>query len=251
MFTVLTRPRRHDAISPATLAVSLAGHLLVLGGVLHASGGTRAPAAEPRVIVDILWELGREPPPPQPRPAPPTPPDPDGILPAPGDRVELSAPHEVPEGIVPEEPGTEPVDPAAYGDGRVTGDVVGTPPVEPMDPTGSTGAGDPETFEPVVPLEMVERRPSLERSGLDRLLERHYPGLLRHARIGGRVLLELVVDADGGVRPGSARIVDATHAAFGEATLRVAGSFRFSPARVNGVPVAVRVTLPVRWEPPR
>ena len=83
-------------------------------------------------------------------------------------------------------------------------------------------------------------------------MERLYPSVLRDGRVAGRVVVELIVEADGRVRPNSAQVVEATHPAFGEATLRAVERFRFRPAKMGGVPVPVRVTIPINWTvPPR
>lgn len=61
------------------------------------------------------------------------------------------------------------------------------------------------------------------------------------------MVIELVVDEDGVPVPGSARVIEASHPAFGEATLRVADRFRFRPARIDGTAVPVVVTIPIVW----
>jgi protein TonB len=84
-----------------------------------------------------------------------------------------------------------------------------------------------------------------------RLLDRNYPEALSAAGVSGQVLLELVVDENGRVRPGSVRVVSASHEEFTAATLRIAERMRFRPARVDDRPVAVKVTLPIDWKTAR
>ena len=118
----------------------------------------------------------------------------------------------------------------------------GPPAADPTPPAGDGNPG-PKVFDVAV----VEVRPVLDSRGLARTLERNYPAVLRDSRVGGRVVIELVVDEDGRAVPGSARVIEASHPAFGEATLRVADRFRFRPARINGNAVAVVVTIPIVW----
>lgn len=252
MFKVLTGERKRRTITPASFAASLAAHLLLLGGVVYAADREPVPreVVGPLIDIDYVPEDPPAPPPPLERvEAPPAAPVDDARLPVPGDRVDLPAPAEVPEGVAPEAPGVEPVNPADYlRDGR-SGDYVG-PPVPGLDePSGN--ASPPAVEDYVVPEEMVERRPVLDRSGLARALERYYPALLRDARVQGRVVVEMVVEEDGRVRPGSARVMDASHPAFGDAALRAVERFRFTPAQVGGVAVPVRVTVPIAWSVPR
>ncbi len=167
-----------------------------------------------------------------------------------GERLELDAPAEVPDGIAPEPPNLRPVDPREFRDGR-SGDVIGTPQLEPLPLTGNTDRPPGTNLDEVLDAAMAERQPVLERTGLARALERYYPPLLRDSRVAGTVLVELVVEANGRVRPGSAEIVDASHPAFGDAALRAVERFRFSPAEVGGVRVPVRVTVPITWAVPR
>ena len=250
MFDVVSGRRKRRSVSPATFALSVGAHLLLLGGVAYAAGG-EPPVREVATITE-LTPFPDDPPPPPPveEIAAPTPPAPaeDTRIPVPGDRVDLAAPSEVPDEIVPEAPGVVPVDPRDFGDGR-SGDYVGRPVPGLELPTGSPTPPVPAEY--VVPEHLVERRPELDRSGLARALERYYPTVLRNSRVQGRVLIELVVDEEGRVRPESVRVVEASHAAFGEAALRAVERFRFTPAMLGGQPVPVRVTIPIAWSVPR
>lgn len=75
-----------------------------------------------------------------------------------------------------------------------------------------------------------------------------YPPLLYGAGIGGTVLLELYADEQGRVR--ETRVVRATHDALVPAAKRALSVARFSPARVDGSPVARRFTIPVNFVAP-
>lgn len=254
MFKVLNGQKRR-IISPTTIAASIAAHVLLLGGAVYAAAHDTKPSTEMGRDT-IIHEFPLADPPPPVEPVEPTPPppapaqpvEPDAPEPVPGTRVDLPTPTGVPTRIADEPPGLAPADPADHGDG-VTGDVIGTPPDVPTPPSGNTTPPAPEPF---VPDEsMVEVRPELNRDGLARTMERYYPSIMRDSRVTGRVVVEVIVEENGRVREGSARIVETTHPAFGEATLRAVERFRFRPARMGGTPVPVRVTIPINWTVPQ
>jgi protein TonB len=252
MFKVL-EGRKRRVMSPATMAASVAAHLLLLGGAVYAAANDAGPEYVNGEF-EVLPPMPTEPPPPAPvieappPPAPDQPRQPDAPAPVAGARLELPTPDVAPIGILDEPPGVKPVNPDDYkGDGPV-GDVIGTPPAEPTPPTGNTTPQPAEDF--VLDSESVEERPVLNRDGLPRTMERYYPSVLRDSRVAGRVVVELIVDENGRVREGSARVVDASHPAFGEAALRAVERFRFRPAKMAGVPVPVRVTIPINWTVP-
>ena len=251
MFKVLNGQKRR-AISPTTVVASIAAHVVLLGGAVYAAAHDTRPPTEHVEVFD-LPPLPTEPAPEvkpveptPPPPAPAQPAEPDAPAPVPGTRVDLPTPTDAPDQIVPEAPGLQPVDPKDYGDG-VTGDVIGTPPTIPTPPSGTV---KPAPAEPFVPDEsMVEVRPELNRDGLARTMERYYPSIMRDSRVAGRVVVEVIVDENGRVRENSARIVETSHPAFAEATLRAVERFR--PARMGGTAVPVRVTIPINWTVPQ
>jgi protein TonB len=250
MFKVLTGEKKRRVISPATLTASIAAHILLLGGLVYASTGQSEPVkvAEPD---SVLRYVELEPKAPPPAPAHPiTPPaaaDDPVKPPVQGPQV-LPPLDKVPDKIVPETPGTTPLtDEDVRPDGN-PGDVPGPATGEPTGPTGPTG---PTVVADYIPDEFaVEVRPVLDRNGLGRALERNYPPVLRDARVSGRVVIELIVDENGRPRPGSARVIDASHPAFADAALRAVDRFRFRPARIGGTAVPVRVTIPIQWTVP-
>ncbi|HEX2206944.1 MAG TPA: TonB family protein [Longimicrobium sp.] len=251
MFKVLTGETKRRVISPATVTASVAAHLLVLGGVVYAAGGETTAPGPVREDTTIVWDADDPPPPPplaaveQPRTPPPAPDDP--VLPQPPvTALEVPEVTEVPEVITPEPPGTPKLDPRLYElDGR-RGAALTPPTSGPTAPEGGAGPSGPPTE--YIPGEGdVEVRPVLDRDGLSRALERHYPPVLRDSRVSGRVLIEVIVDVNGRPRPGSARVIEASHPAFGDAALRAVDRFRFTPAKMMGIPVPVRVTIPIQW----
>lgn len=72
-----------------------------------------------------------------------------------------------------------------------------------------------------------------------------YPLEKRAAGQGARVSVSFVLDTDG--VPGALDVIESTDAAFDAATLAGIALLRFTPARVGGQPVAVRVEVPVEW----
>jgi len=73
-----------------------------------------------------------------------------------------------------------------------------------------------------------------------------YPRAARRARMEGRCLLEVAVDADGATR--SVRILRGSgYALLDRAAVAAVEHWRFLPARRGGQAVAARVEVPVRF----
>ena len=75
-----------------------------------------------------------------------------------------------------------------------------------------------------------------------------YPVALRRKALDGEVSIELVVASDGRPVPKNARVLSATHRAFGDAVLDGLPLFTFEPARRNELPVAQRVRITVAFK---
>lgn len=251
MFQVVEGRRRRRVLSPTTLAASVAAHVLLLGGAVYAAATEPEPreVRGPDIVLPPLPEapaLERDEAP-DPPPPPVQPRDQPSEAPVQGTNVVFEAPRDVPTTLPPPELSGPPVDPShSLGIGR-DADVYGPATGDPRPATGDTGSGPPEAFIPGP--EDVEELPALDRDGLARALERYYPAALRRAGVPGRVVVEVIVDEDGRVRPGSARILESTHAGFERATLQAVERFRFRPGRMAGIAVPVRVTIPIRWTP--
>ncbi|HEV2146467.1 MAG TPA: M56 family metallopeptidase, partial [Longimicrobiaceae bacterium] len=100
----------------------------------------------------------------------------------------------------------------------------------------------------VIDVRQATERPELVNAlEVQRLLQNHYPPLLRAAGVTGTAQVQMVIAEDGSVA--EARVLEATHAALGEAAVAVMRQARFRPAKRDGRPVAVRVQLPVKFEP--
>jgi TonB family protein len=74
-----------------------------------------------------------------------------------------------------------------------------------------------------------------------------YPPELRGAGVTGTVEVRFRLLPDGIVDPASIQVVSSSHQQFNEPTVRAVRTLRFRPAKVNGRPVRVWITLPVLW----
>lgn len=252
MFKVLTGEKKRRVISPATITASVAAHLLLLGGLVYASTGDDGPREVVGPMIDLTYTEPEEPtPPPAPvepaTPPPPAPTDDPVAPPVPGETLEIEQVTDVPKVIPPPDLTAQPIDLTQHTGQGPVGTVIGPPTgAEPAETNGGGERGG--SGGNYIPTEdMVEVRPVLDRNGLGRALERHYPSVLRDARVSGRVIVQLIVDENGRPVPGSAQVMEASHPAFSDATLRAVERFRFRPARMGGTPVPVRVTIPIVW----
>ncbi len=71
----------------------------------------------------------------------------------------------------------------------------------------------------------------------------HYPAGLKRLGVGGRVVIEFIVDLRGNVV--NPVVVEATHPAFRKACLEAIRKWKFEPGINNGVPVKVRMRQPL------
>lgn len=249
MFSKLdSKSRRRRILSPTMVAVSAGAHVLLLGGVLLASGGEPA-----RLRVDV-YEIPPDYYPekvqPRPVPPPPTPPEPvepekQSAPPKPGDFVNPSPPDVIPAELPRYSPSDQPLTNAMTR--GVEGDVIGTP--VPGDARPPTGSATPAPGGGAFTVEAVEERPALRNAAeMQRVLQRLYPDLLRDAGIAGQTQLRFVVDEEGRVEPGSVTVVSATHQGFEAVSLKAAEKFRFRPAKIGGRAVKVVINMPITWK---
>lgn len=78
-------------------------------------------------------------------------------------------------------------------------------------------------------------------------LEAGYPAELRGAGRQGTVMVSLVVTPEGETR--DVGVVSSSEPGFDSATVAAVRLLRFTPAAVAGKPVAVRLELPIQWQP--
>jgi TonB family protein len=245
MFNVVVEHRRRRVWTPRTVAVSVAAHLLVLAGVVTAA----ANVTPPEHVIEI--PIGPPPEPRAPQPVKPTAPRPiDRPPPVRGHTLVLQAPTTVPTRVLPPDPTATPTDPNAYSGEGPIGDSVGTPSPGPPQ-TPAAGPGPLTDFRVDAPVDagLVDQLPQLASPReAQRLLERAYPPLLRDAGVAGHTTVVLVIDRNGVVQPGSVSVRETTNDAFREAAVRAAERFRFRPAKLNGQPVPVIISIPIEWQ---
>lgn len=82
-----------------------------------------------------------------------------------------------------------------------------------------------------------------------RLIAAHYPAEARRAERSGRVVVEMIVGADGLVERESVTATQASSEEFVEAAKLVAAGIRFTPARAGRGTVRARVVVPVAFAP--
>ena len=99
-------------------------------------------------------------------------------------------------------------------------------------------------------VEALSRRPELSNRGeIEDVMEEHYPRSLQNAGVGGTVLTRFVIEPDGTVDMGTAKVLQTSHEQLSEATLKTVERFRFRPGRYEGEDVRVVVEMPVTWRP--
>ncbi len=97
----------------------------------------------------------------------------------------------------------------------------------------------PEELQGVVMPEII--------GGVQALYEKiQYPEAARERGIEGKVIVRFVVDEVGRVR--DAQVIRGVHEALDQTVLQAVQALRFKPAQKDGLPVAVRMTLPVVFQ---
>lgn len=241
-------PRRRIWNTPAA-ALSIAAHLLLLGGAVYAS--VREPAPETVVEEEVSFveieevaepaapEAAEPPPPPPPAEVPATPPPPQGFQ-------ELMPPIDPPAVIPDVDPRQQAVDAADFsGVGQAGGAARG---VDGGVPTNQVPADSVQVFS----VEETGVRPELTNTReIVRLLERNYPAQYADAGIAGQVQVKFLIEPSGEVAPGTVTVVDATDAPFADAATRVIQRAKFRPIRFRGEYVRVWATMPITFQAPR
>ncbi|MFQ5705496.1 MAG: energy transducer TonB [Gemmatimonadales bacterium] len=74
-----------------------------------------------------------------------------------------------------------------------------------------------------------------------------YPTALRQSGIEGKVVVQVVIDPAGRTRPGSVKIVSATHDGFRQPVIDLMNACRWKPGTVSGAPVPVLIEIPFQF----
>lgn len=258
---------------PWVIGISLAAHVLLLGGVFWAAAGTAEPPEKKIDPKDITYiDVSEVPPPPEmpepepepekpePQPKQPEPKQPSAPTPRPpritppevtepekaAGTQELQPPKEL-AGVPEPAPSQEPVKAEDFGGrGEIGGVAGGKPPEE----TGSGGGGAGEGTGGTYTANMVDRTADLSnRSSVANALKRYYPENLRDAGIAGRVVVQFVVLPNGRVEGSSVRIISSSNPAFVEPTKQAVDLMRFRPAKKGSNNVRQLVRMPIEWKP--
>ena len=227
MLNVLLESKaQHTRRVGGTLASALIhGAVIAAAVVLTVQRPHVLPKLDPPEIYHDIW------------PTPPTPPTPTEPRPAtsherPAPSPVLSTPipvvDVVPNTITPVDPNVTPIttDNVRVGPGLPSGPAVG--------PANPAGPGT-EAIE----ARYVEKPPRVLRSENPR-----FPDALRARGLGGRVVVQFVVDTLGRAEMSEFKIVDATDSLLGDAVRAVLPRFRFTPGEAAGHKVRTMVALP-------
>ena len=211
--------------SAGQVFVSLAFHVAVGVGAVQASRQVIGPMAGP-TATPIVYVAPADPPVIQTPPdAPFTPAGPAG----PADPIVVVPPIDVPLGIPPIQPGA-PIDPRRFV-------------FEPARPRCSDCAAGPDSGLGLFSEAAVDE-PA-------RVLSQPapvFPAVLKAAGVGGRVVVQFVVDTVGVVEPGSVSFAESSHPAFESSAAAAIERSRFAPARIRGQPVRQLVRQSIRFE---
>jgi TonB family protein len=80
-------------------------------------------------------------------------------------------------------------------------------------------------------------------------IARNYPPLARLQQMEGNTQLDLLIGSDGTVQNIAVR-KSSSHSLLDAAAFKLAETWRYAPAQVNGVPVPARITVSVAWKLP-
>ena len=75
-----------------------------------------------------------------------------------------------------------------------------------------------------------------------------FPAVLKAAGVGGRVVVQFVVDTVGAVEPGSMSFAETSHPAFESSARTAIEHSRFTPARIRGQAVRQLMRQSIRFE---
>src|SRR5262245_26594955 len=247
MFDLISGGPRHPfhEPTPAPLIVSIAGHAVVatLVVVLPLMYATARLPKVPTMMAFVAAPAAPPPPPPPPpalarsvgKPAAARP----QTLPAPGTYV---VPLEAPSEIVPEPPsamysGEGGVAGGLEGGmaGGIVGGLVAAPPPPPPPPPA------PPAPAPTAPVRIGG---NVSAPALVKRVEPTYPDVALMAKVGGLVILEAIVDADGTVE--SVKVLRSVKF-LDNAAIEAVRQWRYSPLILNGIPTRFVLTVTLNF----
>lgn len=228
MFEVLVESKPKKQRTVGQLLTSLVVHVLLITGAVMATKGA-AEVVRERLQDTTLVFL--EPP----KAPPPETPPPDAIVsanPPPKGFQTVVAVQDIPTEIPPVNLNDR-FDPKDFTGSGVQGGVS----------TGIVGGTGPVTGETYLEAQ-VDDPPTVISTGPLR-----YPPVLERAGIGGRVVMQFVVDTTGHAEAAGFKILSSTNTAFNEPAKEVIMKSVFRPGRVRGQPVRVQVQQVISFKP--
>ncbi|HET7462711.1 MAG TPA: TonB family protein [Longimicrobium sp.] len=127
-------------------------------------------------------------------------------------------------------------------------DTTAQPALPGEEPPGD-GAGTQPPDTATAQLGEVEVQPEmLDRGQVAAEMARNYPPALRAAGVAGEVTVQFRINAAGGVDASTIQVVHSTDPAFSDPAVRVISRTRWRPARKDGRPVAVWITIPLLFD---
>jgi protein TonB len=228
VFEVLVESKPKKQRTVGQLLTSLVVHVLLITGAVMATKGA-AEVVRERLQDTTLVFL--EPP----KAPPPETPPPDAIVsanPPPKGFQTVVAVQDIPTEIPPVNLNDR-FDPKDFTGSGVQGGVS----------TGIVGGTGPVTGETYLEAQ-VDDPPTVISTGPLR-----YPPVLERAGIGGRVVMQFVVDTTGHAEAAGFKILSSTNTAFNEPAKEVIMKSVFRPGRVRGQPVRVQVQQVISFKP--
>jgi len=228
VFEVLVESKPKKQRTVGQLLTSLVVHVLLITGAVMATKGA-AEVVRERLQDTTLVFL--EPP----KAPPPETPPPDAIVsanPPPKGFQTVVAVQDIPTEIPPVNLNDR-FDPKDFTGSGVQGGVA----------TGIVGGTGPVTGETYLEAQ-VDDPPTVISTGPLR-----YPPVLERAGIGGRVVMQFVVDTTGHAEAAGFKILSSTNPAFNEPAKEVIMKSVFRPGRVRGQPVRVQVQQVISFKP--
>lgn len=142
-------------------------------------------------------------------------------------------------------PGPHRPQPVTQADTAVRVDTT-APPASVSEEMPEDSAGTQPSDSATAQLSEVQVQPDLlNRGRIAAAIRRYYPPALRDAGVAGEVTVQFRINAAGGVDAGTIQVVHSSDPAFAEPAVRVVSETRWRPARKDGRPVAVWMTIPL------
>ncbi len=201
---------------------SVAVHTALIAGALLATVQTAVQPTDPHPIIEIQYHAPRA------VPAPPPVGGPTHFA-APGTSIALPGISSIIPRVIPP-PATAPFDPASF-------EGLGPATVSATSDTVRRGGGAVYAARGVDEPPELLSHPAMT-----------YPEILRQAGIGGRVVIEAVIDATGRAERGSLRVLSATHALLEQPALALVAGSVYRPGKLDGRAVRVLVEVPVIFQ---